>query len=418
MDKPPPTYQAHRCSFDPNRHDPYLRLSAVNIFVRDQERSLRFYLDQLGFSLALDTRLPSGDRLLTVTPPDGTATLALVAPKADSEELKFIGRSTHIVFLTENVPAKFEEWRQRGVRFHYPPQAQTWGAVSTSFEDVDGNSFTLLAYDELTREVEEQRRAHAERLEHEHRAAEERDVARQVQARLFPQTQPLLNTLEYGGICIQAREVGGDYYDFLDLGQERAGLVIGDVSGKGTAAALLMANLQAHVRNLCATYSNRPYVPFALEQPQRFLLTLNRVFYESTTDNAYATFFFSEYEDKLRRLRYANCGHLPALLLRHNNDLERLDSTCSILGLTKEWSCAVEERSLFPGDILIFYTDGATESFNEAEEEFGEQRIIEALRKHRQPSPQGLLTLLLEDIRQFSHGKQHDDITLIVAKCR
>ncbi len=418
MSTPSPAFRAHRCSFHPDRKDPYLRLGAVTVFVRDQDRSLRFYLDQLGFSLALDTSFPSGDRLLAVTPPDGTATLALVAPKPGSEEYKLIGRSTQIVFLTEDVLTNYEEWRQRGVRFHYSPQAQTSGAVSTCFEDLDGNSFTLLAFDELTREVEAQRRAHAERLENERRAAEEQEVARQVQARLFPQTQPTLMTLEYGGVCIQAREVGGDYYDFLDLGLERVGLVIGDVSGKGTAAALLMANLQAHVRNLSATYSNRPYTPFALDQPQRFLLALNRLFFESTTDNAYATFFFGEYDDKLRRLRYANCGHLPALLLRHDNNVERLDSTCAILGLSRQWDCVAGERFLLPGDTLVFYTDGVTESFNGANEEFGEHRLIEALRRHRQAPAQVLLESLLENIHRFSLREQHDDITLIVAKCR
>ena len=130
----PSTYRAHRCSFRPDRVDPYLRLSTVTVFVRDQESSLRFYLDQLGFCLAFNVRLPSGDRWLAVAPPDGTALLALVAPKPDSEEYKLIGRSTQIDFLTEDVFAKFEEWRQRGVRFEHPPEMQSWGATSTSFE--------------------------------------------------------------------------------------------------------------------------------------------------------------------------------------------------------------------------------------------------------------------------------------------
>ncbi|MGH9455664.1 MAG: PP2C family protein-serine/threonine phosphatase, partial [Terriglobia bacterium] len=111
--------------------------------------------------------------------------------------------------------------------------------MSTSFEDVDGNSFALVSYDPAIREIEAQQRAHVERLESEHRAAQELETARLVQARLFPQTLPLLSTLDCAGICIQAREVGGDYYDFLDLGRDRFGLVIGDISGKGTAAALL-----------------------------------------------------------------------------------------------------------------------------------------------------------------------------------
>jgi serine phosphatase RsbU (regulator of sigma subunit)/catechol 2,3-dioxygenase-like lactoylglutathione lyase family enzyme len=412
------THKAHRCSFSPDRQDPYLRLSTVTVFVRDQDRSLRFYLDQLGFSLAFDNRFPSGERWLAVTPPDGTAMLALVAPKPDSEEYKLIGRSTQIVFLTEDVFAKFEEWRKRGVRFQHMPQVQSWGAMSTSFEDVDGNSFTLLGYDELTREVEAHRREHVERLESERRAAQELENARQVQARLFPQTQPALTSLEYAGVCIQARQVGGDYYDFLDLGRDRLGLVIGDVSGKGIAAALLMANLQAHLRNLCTTYSSRPFTPFALDQPQRFLLSVNRLMCENMTDCSYATLFFAEYDNNLRRMRYANCGHLSALLLRNHTQIERLESTSTVLGLFKEWDCAVGERRLFPGDTLVLYTDGVTESFNEAGEEFGEQRLIEALEQHRELTSQDLLSSIIEDVRQFSPHEQHDDITLVVARCK
>ncbi|MFB3922018.1 MAG: PP2C family protein-serine/threonine phosphatase [Terriglobia bacterium] len=412
------THRAHRCSFNPDRQDPYLRLSTVTVFVRDQERSLRYYVDQLGFSLAHDLRLPSGDRLLAVTPPDGTAMLSLVTPKPGSEEYSLIGRPTQIVFMTEDLPAKFEEWRQRGVRFCQSPREEDWGATSASFEDADGNSFTLLEYEAMTREIEEQRRDHAERREHQRRAAAEQEYARKVQSKLFPQSQPPLETLDYGGVCVQAREVGGDYYDFLELDRGRVGLVIGDVSGKGTAAALLMANLQAHVRNLGASYSYRPFTPFALGQPQRFLITLNRLFCDSTTESAYATFFFAEYDDQRRRLRYANCGHLPALLLRRDGDLERLESTCAILGLFKAWECGVGERDLFPGDTLVFYTDGVTESFNDDDEQFGERRLIEALCKYRHSPSQTLLESLLDDVRRFSHREQHDDITLMVAKCR
>ena len=110
--------------------------------------------------------------------------------------------------------------------------------------------------------------------------------------------------------------------------------------------------------------------------------SVNGLFYENTTEEAYATLVFAEYDDKLRRLRYANCGHLSAFLVRDDGQLERLDSTCTALGLFKEWNCVVEERSLRPGDTLALYTDGVTEAFNDAGEEFGEQRLIEALRQH------------------------------------
>ena len=414
----PSAFKVHRCSFQPDRQDPYLSLGAITIFVRDQDRSLRFYVDQLGFQLAFDAPLQSADRSPAVTPPDGTAILLLVAPKPGSEECQLIGRSTQIVFMTEDVFAKFTEWSERGVRFHHPPQVQSSGTISTSFEDVDGNSFTLLGYEEMTREVEEQRHAHAEKFESEHRSSQELELARQVQAGLFPQRQPALTTLEYAAVCMQARHVGGDYYDFLELGRARLGLVIGDVSGKGVAAALLMANLQAHLRNQCVTYSSRPYVPFVLEQPQRFLLSVNRLFCENTGDHNFATLFFAEYDDRLRRLRYANCGHLPALLLRHDDNLERLGPTSTVLGLFKGWDCSAGERHLVPGDIVVFYTDGVTESFNESGEEFGESRLIEALRQFRDLSPQGLLNSLLGNLRRFSPHEQQDDITLLVAKSR
>jgi serine phosphatase RsbU (regulator of sigma subunit)/predicted enzyme related to lactoylglutathione lyase len=417
MSNPPSAYRAHRCGFHPDRRDPYLRLSTVTVFVRDEDESLRFYLDQLGFSLAWDTRFPSGERWVAVTPPDGTGMLALTAPKPGSEEYKLIGRPTQVVFLTEDVHAKFEEWRQRGVHFQDEPQIQPSGAISTVFEDTDGNSFTLLRFDEMTREVDLQRRAHAERLDSARRHARELEIARQAQARLFPQTLPRAKTLDYAGACLQAREVGGDYYDFLNLGRDFLGLVIGDVSGKGTAAALLMANLQAHLRNQCATYWSRPFTPFVLEQPGRFLRTINRLFYDNTADNAYATLFFAEYDDSTQRLRYANCGHLSALLLRNHRDVERLDATCGVLGLFKDWECEVQERPLLSGDTLCLYTDGVTEWFNDAGEEFGEHRLIEALHEKRELPSQELLASVVDQVRQFSPQHQHDDATVVVARC-
>jgi serine phosphatase RsbU (regulator of sigma subunit) len=260
----------------------------------------------------------------------------------------------------------------------------------------------------MSREIEAQRQAIAEKLESERRAAQELEIAKQVQARLFPQTLPALKTLDYAGICIQARHVGGDYYDFLALGQERLGLLIGDISGKGIAAALLMANLQANLRSQFA---------LAREQPRLLLQSVNRLFYQNTVDSAYATFFFSEYDDRTQHLRYANCGHLPALLLRHDGTLERLHSTGTVLGLFEDWDSPAAECQLYPGDTLALYTDGVTEAVNAAGEEFGEQRLTEALQQRGELSAYGLLASVVEEIQKFSPHEQHDDITLIVAKC-
>lgn len=412
----------------------YLGIQAVDVFVHDVDNSVKFYVEQLGFSVISDVILQSGRRRVGVAPPDGTAVLNLIAPDADSEEFNLIGRSTQIVFVTEDVAAKYSEWRKRGVRFRHTPrlrrikyrqqaaarladglpqtpgeQPPVWGGVFTRFEDIDHNSFALISLDEMSRAIETERRRAAAKLEAERRAARELEIAKEVQLRLFPQTMPLIQTLEYAGICIQASQVGGDYYDFLTMGRNRLGLVLGDISGKGIAAALLMANLQANLRTQYA---------MALDDPARFLQSVNQLFYENTAESAYASLFFGEYDDQARRLRYANCGHLSPLLLRNGNSVERLDSTCTVLGLFRDWSCAMAECRLEPGDILVLYTDGITESLDGAGEEFGEERLIQSLLRCCGLPPQALLNSIVEQVRTFSPHEQHDDITLIVAKGR
>ncbi|HZD48092.1 MAG TPA: SpoIIE family protein phosphatase [Silvibacterium sp.] len=393
---------------DPCQQGPYLRIFKSNVFVRDHDRSLKFYVEQLGFCVLADARFEFG-RWVAIAPPDGSTILALTAPKRGSENYKLIGRNTHIGFIAEDINATYELWLSRGVRFDSPPQAQLWGGTFARFTDVDGNSFELLASDEMSREIDAQRRAAAERLEAERRVARELEIAKEVQARLFPQTLPPVKSLDYSGVCIQARHVGGDYYDFLTLGPERLGLIIGDISGKGIAAALLMANLQANLRSQFG---------LARDEPQTFLQSVNRLFYENTADSAYATVFFAEYDGVARKLRYTNCGHLSGLLLRGDNTLERLHSTGTVLGLFKDWESPTMECPLSPGDVLALYTDGVTESFNDEGEEFGEERLADALMRHREESSCSIVAAIVADIQRFSTGEQHDDITLIVAKCR
>jgi phosphoserine phosphatase RsbU/P len=409
----------------PDRAHIFLGIHAVNVFVRDQDESLRFYVEKLGFHVAYDGRLQSGERWVAVAPPDGTAVLSLIAPSPDSQQFKLIGRPTGIVLLAEDVIAKWEEWRKRGVRFlstprlrrlqygrrgpaeSNPGQRPIWGGVFTRFLDRDGNSFALVGVDEVSQEIERQRRAIQEKQEVERRTVQELEIAKQVQARLFPQRLPALKSLEYAGVCIQARQVGGDYHDFLDLGPGRFGLVIADIAGKGIAAALLMANLQANLRSQCA---------IAVDEPERLLRSVNQLFFQNTHESAYATLFFADYEDQTRRLRYANCGHLPGLLLRSDGTVERLESTGTVVGLFEQWECSIEERRLFPGDTLALYTDGITESFN-GDEEYGERRLIDRLWRHRQLTPPDTIAAIVDDVRQFSPREQHDDITVILARC-
>ncbi len=258
----------------------------------------------------------------------------------------------------------------------------------------------------------------AERMEADRRIAQEMEFARQVQARVFPQKLPAMKTLEYTGGCIQARQVGGDYYDFLELRPGRLALVLADIAGKGVSGALLMANLQANLRSQYAT---------AVDDLPRLLASVNRLFYESTDDASYATLFFADYDDSSRKLRYANCGHLPPLLLRATGNsmdgvsgkpkIEWLRSTCTVVGLFEAWRCEIAEVWLAPGDTLVLDTDGITEATNADGEEFGESHLLDTLGSHSHLRVVPLLQAVVGAVQQFSTGReQQDDITAVIAR--
>jgi sigma-B regulation protein RsbU (phosphoserine phosphatase) len=255
----------------------------------------------------------------------------------------------------------------------------------------------------------------AERMEADRRTNQEMEIARKVQARLFPQKLPAMNTLEYTGACIQARKVGGDYYDFLELRPGRLALVLADIAGKGVSGALLMANLQANLRSQYAV---------AVDDLPRLLASVNRLFYENSDDASYATLFFADYDDSSRKLRYANCGHLPPLLLRacassqdQAPNVERLRSTCTVMGLFEDWHCEIAEVQLAPRDMLVLYTDGITEATNADGEEFGESRLLATLGSNFHLPVGPLLQAIVEAVQQFSRGsEQQDDITLVIAR--
>ncbi|MBZ5494129.1 MAG: SpoIIE family protein phosphatase [Acidobacteriia bacterium] len=249
----------------------------------------------------------------------------------------------------------------------------------------------------------------AERIDADRRAQQELQIARAVQSKLLPQQSPPLATLDYAGACIQARAVGGDYYDFLDLGPGRVGFVLADISGKGISAALLMANLQASLRSL---------YPGADRELPRFLHSVNHLFVQNTEVTHYATVFFGVYDDASRKLLYVNCGHNPPLLLRASGEVERLNATATVLGLFEPWECSVAEIQMFPGDILAIYTDGVTEAANHNEEEFGEERLISLLRQSHGLHSSESLHKILQSVQEFAPGEQADDLTTIIAICK
>jgi len=247
----------------------------------------------------------------------------------------------------------------------------------------------------------------AERTEAERRAAIEMQVAKEVQDQLLPQSAPVLQTLECAGRCIQTRAVGGDYYDFLELRPQHVGLVLGDVSGKGISAALLMANLQANLRSRCTVSSGD--IAYQLGG-------VNSQLGKSSGGRYFATLFFADYDDATRRLIYANCGHNPPVLLRADGTIERLTATATVLGIFEKWQCSTQEISLLPGDLLVIFSDGVTEAMNGVDEEFGEARFIASLREFRSLGLALLLTKLVSAVQEFTGGIQSDDLTLVVAR--
>jgi serine phosphatase RsbU (regulator of sigma subunit) len=249
----------------------------------------------------------------------------------------------------------------------------------------------------------------AQRIEAERRAEQEMQIARQVQSRLLPQTSPVLKTLDVAGKCIQTRAVGGDYYDFLEFGAGKVGLVLADISGKGMSAALLMANLQASLRGQYA---------LALEGLPRLLRSVNYLFYKNTEVSHYATAFFSIYDDRQRTLHYVNCGHNAPIVVRASGAVERLEATATVLGLFEDWDCTVAELQLAQGDVLVIYTDGISEaSAGEDAEEYGEDRLVASVRAHQHDGAAQVLAAVVEEVQAFSKGYQADDMTLIVARC-
>jgi len=247
----------------------------------------------------------------------------------------------------------------------------------------------------------------ANRIEAERRSAHEMDLARQVQSKLLPEQPPCLVTLECAARCVQARAVGGDYYDFLELGPGRAGLVLADISGKGFPAALVMASLQASLRSRLAQDM--------LDLPRQ-LGYVNQLLYRTSESNRFATLFIGLYDDASRRLVYANCGHNPPIVLCADGAVKRLASTAPVLGLLEDWECTAAELRLEVGDLLALFSDGITEAFSDAGEEFGEERLIEILRAGRALPGAALVDVVMGRVAEFSGSEQEDDMTLVVAR--
>jgi sigma-B regulation protein RsbU (phosphoserine phosphatase) len=263
----------------------------------------------------------------------------------------------------------------------------------------------------------------------------ELEIAREVQAQLFPQSLPPFPSLEYTGVCRAARGVGGDYYDFLPLDSDRLGIALGDISGKGISAALLMASLQALLRS---------HAPLRNRDLSLLISDINRLLCSSTDASKYATFFYGLYDAQQQTLTYVNAGHNPPMLFR-SNELEqeyrtashasdtrlrqaelatqlapfplRLKTGGTVLGFFENARYQQEEIQLRAGDVLLAFSDGVSEALNSDGEEFGEARLMALIGSNLHRSALELQQLLISEISRFvGNAPPYDDLTLVVAK--
>ena len=220
-------------------------------------------------------------------------------------------------------------------------------------------------------------------------------------------TLPVLAAASVAGACRAALGVGGDYYDVIPLEDGRIGLAVGDVSGKGIAAALLMASLRASLRGM------------TLDNPRDFAKLMHKVnmlVYEASASNRYATFFFAAYDPATRKLDCVNAGHNPPVVLRDGKVI-RLEAYGPVVGLLPFAPYTEQSVVLMPGDLLLMFTDGISEAMTDEDEEWGEERMIAAARKVRDRSAQEVLNALFADADAFTAGApQHDDMTMLILK--
>ncbi len=249
----------------------------------------------------------------------------------------------------------------------------------------------------------------AEEVSQRERLNREVEIAREVQERLFPQTLPPILGVAYAGACRPALGIGGDYYDFLALPDGKLGLAIGDVSGKGISAALMMASLQASLRGETSRASN---------DLAAMVGNVNRLVFEASQSNRYATFFYAQYDPTTRLLTYVNAGHNPPMIFRKRQakiEVIRLEATGTVVGLIDKFVYDQVSVPLIPGDLFLAFTDGISEAMNSDDDEWGEERLIDATEKCGGLNPQEILTSIMQSADAFVAGaKQHDDMTVVV----
>jgi len=269
------------------------------------------------------------------------------------------------------------------------------------------------AFDSMTASVQRLMRESEEKL----RLESELEIAREVQTQLFPRSAPEVPGLALYGVCKAARSVSGDYYDFLKLGENKVGLVLGDVSGKGISAALLMAAIQSALRaQFYDGFAPTLASPTSAPSTAAVVSRLNVQLYDNTPREKYVTFFFAVYDAATRSLTYTNAGHLPPVLFRRGK-VERLKVGGTVVGLFSPMTYEQAEIQIQPGDLLLAFTDGITEPENIYGEEFGEERVLKVVHRALGASPQILAEEIYRTVSDWTGSPElQDDMTMLIAK--
>ncbi len=242
-----------------------------------------------------------------------------------------------------------------------------------------------------------------------HRMEEELRLAHEIQTNLLPRMCPQSDRFEIAAYNLPSKEIGGDYYDFLPLKENRIGIAIGDISGKGIPAALLMSNLQAALR-VSAVQCTHSHEVMAL---------VNNQISQTTSPEKFATFFYGIFDPVRSELEYTNAGHNYPVLCTKHGAYHLLEKGGLIVGILEEISYQSETVRLDAGDLLVLYTDGLTEAINKEDEEFGEERLLHLIREVRNFEAQQVLDLILEEAVNFTGGQlQSDDLTIVVLKMK
>jgi serine phosphatase RsbU (regulator of sigma subunit) len=253
---------------------------------------------------------------------------------------------------------------------------------------------------------------HIRRISERERMQKELEIARNVQVGLLPKDNPEIKGFDISGTCLPAKEVGGDYFDFVTLGPQKLGIAIGDVSGKGVPAAIYMTLtkgiLQSHADDTVS--------------PRLVLNKVNRLLYRNIEKNSFVSMFYAVLDIPEKTLTFARAGHNPGIMInQQDGSNQELNTDGIALGLEEGtvFNQMLKEQTinLSSGDTLVFYTDGFTEAMNSVKQEYGEERFVELISSNRNLSAQDLIEILVKSVKDFSEeAPQHDDMTVVIIK--